>query len=64
MANATRERTIPQIQMPAQHPAPRTQPVSLLAMDALLANDLEHLVHPVDDNGDLLARDPRMTRSG
>ena len=33
-------------------------------MDALLANDLEHLVHLIDHNGDLLARDPRMARSG
>jgi hypothetical protein len=50
--------------MPTQHPALAAPPESFLAVDALLPHDLKHLLHPIDDDPDLLSRDPLGWRAG
>jgi hypothetical protein len=65
MAYAARQRAGDEVQVRSQHPTARTRPVGLhAAVDAILADDLEHLWPAVDDDGDRLARDPSVRRGG
>jgi hypothetical protein len=63
-ANPTPDLATVHVQVPAQFPTPWTLPVALLAADAVLPDDLKPLLPPVDDNNDLLAREPAMGRRG
>ena len=63
-ANPTPDLATVHVQVPAQFPTPWTLPVALLAADAVLPDDLRPLLPPVDDNNDLLAREPAMGRRG
>src|SRR5262249_54163571 len=60
MAHPARDFIVVHVQMPAQRSTPRTHPVGLLAVDALLSNNPDHLLDPVDKQRDLLARDASM----
>ena len=63
-ANPTRDLAIVHVQVPAQLSTPRTAPVGLLAVNALLPDDLNHVLDPVDAQRDLLAREASMGRAG
>ena len=63
-ANPTPDLAAVHVQMPARRPAPGAQPESLLAVDALLPNDLQFLRRAVDNDVDLFARDPPGWRAG
>src|SRR5215469_12606141 len=62
-ANPTRDLAIVHVQVPAQLPTPRTHPVGLLAVDALLPDNLKRLRRAVDEQRDFLARDPHGWRA-
>jgi hypothetical protein len=52
------------IKMPVQAATPIAAPIRLLPVDARLPDDLELLFPPVDDDTNLLARDPSGWRLG
>jgi len=63
-ANPTPDLAVVNVQVPTQLPTRRTLPVSHLAADTVLPDDLDHLLGPVDDDADFLAREPSMGRRG
>src|SRR5215813_8430947 len=64
MADPACQLALVPIQMPAQLPTSRTHPVGLLAVNALLPDDLERLRRAVDEQRDLLAREASMRGRG
>src|SRR5262249_52906711 len=64
MADPARDLIVVRVQMPAQRSTPRTAPVGLLAVDALLPDDLKRLRHTVDEQHDLFTREASMRRRG
>jgi len=63
MANAARQRAVDHVEVRAERPT-STAPISLLAVDAVLPDDLELLRHPVDEQRHRLAREARGWRGG
>jgi hypothetical protein len=64
MANPACQLALVPIQMPTQHRTAWTEPVSLLAVNALLPDDLKRLRHAIDEKRDLLARGGSMRGRG
>ena len=64
MANPARQCALVPVQIPTQRSTPRTAPVGLLAVNALLPDDLKRLRHAIDEKRDLLARGASMRGRG